>query len=198
MGTERTRTVERRTTTNRRRLSADDWIEEALETLADRGADAIAVEPLAEALGVTKGSFYAHFSNRDDLVVAALDRWEQHDSAHIHEILTTGGEPRRVLRRLIREMFGDYEAGRLYAGVCAAGTDPVVSPYAIDHALRKVELLTDLFRQAGLSRTEAQRRGELTYTAYIGHWRIRSMFPPEEPGVLQGYLSHLEKTLIPT
>ena len=54
----------------RRRLSRDDWVAEATEVLASHGLSAVAVEPLAERLGVTKGSFYAHFANRDELVAA--------------------------------------------------------------------------------------------------------------------------------
>ena len=52
----------------RRRLTREDWVAEATEVLATRGLSAVAVEPLAERLGVTKGSFYAHFANRDELV----------------------------------------------------------------------------------------------------------------------------------
>ena len=61
----------------------------------------------------------------------------------------------------------------------------------------KVDLFTDLYRRAGLTSAEAQRRAELTYTAFIGYWRIKSMFPPDEPGVLHRYIAHLERTLVP-
>jgi hypothetical protein len=39
------------------RLSRERWIEAALDALADGGVAAVAVEPLAARLGVTKGSF---------------------------------------------------------------------------------------------------------------------------------------------
>lgn len=185
------------TASKRRRLSAEDWIEAALVVIREIGVDAVAVEPLAERLGVTKGSFYAHFSNRDDLVRAALDRWENEDTSHVDHVLEANNQPRAALRGLIDEMFGDYEAGKLYAGICAAGADPLVAPYAFGHALRKVDLFTDLYRRAGLTSAEAQRRAELTYTAFIGYWRIKSMFPPDEPGVLHRYIAHLERTLVP-
>ena len=48
------------------RLSADDWAQAALEQIAEQGVAAVAVEPLARRLGVTKGSFYWHFPSRED------------------------------------------------------------------------------------------------------------------------------------
>ena len=58
------------------RLSADDWALGALDVIAEQGLAAVAVEPLARRLGVTKGSFYWHFPSREALLVAALDLWE--------------------------------------------------------------------------------------------------------------------------
>ena len=43
------------------RLSAEDWAQAALDLIAEQGVAAVAVEPLARRLGVTKGSFYWHF-----------------------------------------------------------------------------------------------------------------------------------------
>ena len=55
------------------RLSADDWSAAALQQIGEQGVPALAVEPLARRLGVTKGSFYWHFPTRDALLQAALD-----------------------------------------------------------------------------------------------------------------------------
>lgn len=183
---------------NRRlRLSVEDWTEAALGALRESGLDAVAVEPLARSLGVTKGSFYAHFPNRDGLVRAALARWEAEDDRRVEQVLGSGTEPRAALRGLIGEMFGNYEAGKLYASICAGGADPLVAPHALAHYRRKVDLFTDLYRKAGLTATEAQHRAELTYTAFIGYWRIRSMLPPDAPGPLRRYITHLARTLVP-
>ena len=62
--------------TRNARLSADDWAQAALDLIAEQGVSAVAVEPLARRLGVTKGSFYWHFPSRDALLQAALERWE--------------------------------------------------------------------------------------------------------------------------
>ena len=51
-------------------LSASDWIEIALTTLVEDGIDAVQITALARRLDVTRGSFYWHFMNREDLLNA--------------------------------------------------------------------------------------------------------------------------------
>ena len=58
-------------------LSRADWLRAARLALLHHGRDGVRVEPLARALGVTKGSFYWHFTNRQDLLDALLEEWEQ-------------------------------------------------------------------------------------------------------------------------
>jgi AcrR family transcriptional regulator len=67
----------------RQRLSASDWTAAALDALAAGGLAAVAVEPLATRLGTTKGSFYWHFTNRDALLRAVLERWERTDTEDV-------------------------------------------------------------------------------------------------------------------
>lgn len=45
--------------------------------LAEKGIDGVRVEVLAQRLNVTKGSFYWHFSDRDALLDAMLERWRR-------------------------------------------------------------------------------------------------------------------------
>ena len=74
----------------RTRLKRQDWVDAALEAIADGGLAAVAVVPLAERLGATKGSFYWHFPSREALIEAALAAWEQTTtSAVIAEIENT-------------------------------------------------------------------------------------------------------------
>jgi len=77
------------------------WIEEGLRSLGVGGPDAIRIEKLAQALGVTKGGFYWHFEDRRDLVEEMLDAWER---LVIDEVIDRvergGGDARTKLRRL--------------------------------------------------------------------------------------------------
>lgn len=57
------------------RLSIDDWTERALALVMDEGVGAIKINRLCRELGVTKGSFYWHFSDLDALLEAIAERW---------------------------------------------------------------------------------------------------------------------------
>lgn len=59
------------------RLAYDDWLRAGLELLATTGADGLKIDRLCRRQGVTKGSFYHHFKNRDDFVRALLDYWQR-------------------------------------------------------------------------------------------------------------------------
>ncbi|WP_329621206.1 TetR/AcrR family transcriptional regulator [Streptomyces sp. NBC_01255] len=77
------------------------WIEEGLRALAEGGPEAVRIEPLAQALGVSKGGFYGYFANRDALLAEMLDTWEREVAdAVIERIESGGGEGRAKLARL--------------------------------------------------------------------------------------------------
>ncbi|WP_433464174.1 TetR/AcrR family transcriptional regulator [Spirillospora sp. CA-128828] len=59
------------------RTLRETWVEEGLRALAEGGVDAVRVEVLAKALGVTKGGFYGYFADRGALLTEMLDTWER-------------------------------------------------------------------------------------------------------------------------
>ena len=78
------------------------WIEEGLRALAAGGPDAVRIEPLAQALGVTRGGFYWHFDDRSALLDEMLDRWERATAEEVMERLEReGGDAGAKLRRLL-------------------------------------------------------------------------------------------------
>jgi AcrR family transcriptional regulator len=45
------------------RLSMDEWVQEGFRVLAEDGVKALTLDRLCRRLGVTKGSFYWHFTD---------------------------------------------------------------------------------------------------------------------------------------
>src|ERR671918_2598509 len=77
------------------------WIDEGLRALAAGGLDAVRIEKLAEALGVTKGGFYWHFDGRPALLAEMLDAWERLVVDEVIERVEAGdGDARAKLERL--------------------------------------------------------------------------------------------------
>jgi AcrR family transcriptional regulator len=77
-------------------------IKEGLRALALGGPDAVRIEPLAQALGVTRGGFYWHFSDRSALLEELLDTWERATTEEVTELLERGGgDASAKLRRLL-------------------------------------------------------------------------------------------------
>jgi AcrR family transcriptional regulator len=76
------------------------WIEQGLLALAAGGPDAVRVEALAQALGVTKGGFYGHFADRNALLEAMLDTWERESTSELlAQVEREGGDARTKIRR---------------------------------------------------------------------------------------------------
>jgi AcrR family transcriptional regulator len=91
------------------RTPRERWVEEGLRALAAGGPDAVRVEALAKALGVTKGGFYGHFADREALLEAVLDTWERESTDEVlARVEREGGDPRtRAVRAGVLTFSGD-------------------------------------------------------------------------------------------
>jgi AcrR family transcriptional regulator len=82
------------------RTPRSSWIDAGLRALAAGGPDAVRIEPLARALGVTRGGFYWHFEDRRALLEEMLDTWERRCTDEVLErVEREGGDPRDKVRR---------------------------------------------------------------------------------------------------
>lgn len=181
------------------RLSADDWAQAALDLISEQGVAAVAVEPLARRLGVTKGSFYWHFPSRDALLRAALERWEVVEQETLYGTLEVIPDPREKMRALFRMVAHEYPSHVVYSAVHKAADHPIVQPIIERVSKRRLDYLTASFRQVGLNREDAQHRARLTYAAYIGFLQLNlhlhhAKMAHEE---FEAYVEHLIRTLVP-
>jgi len=174
-------------------------VKAASNLIAQEGVQAVAVEPLALALGVTKGSFYWHFQNRNELIHAALEVWEQDQSADV--VTRYGGieDPRRRLRVLLFAAFEDVENGRFFAALAVSSEDPRVQPYLRRASERRLAFGVEAFRALGLAEEEARERALLAYAAYAGYFQLLRTTPEAVAAVtdLSGYVRRLADALVP-
>jgi AcrR family transcriptional regulator len=181
------------------RLSAEDWAQAALDQIAEQGVASVAVEPLARRLGVTKGSFYWHFPSREALLVAALERWEKVEQ-EVFGSLEPIPDPRERLRALFRLVAHEAKSHIIYSELLKALDHPAVQPVIVRVSGRRLDYLTASFRQAGLSRTDAQHRARLLYAAYVGFLQLNLQLHQArlQHDEFEAYVEHVAATLIPT
>jgi AcrR family transcriptional regulator len=174
-------------------------VKAAANLIAREGVQAVAVEPLALALGVTKGSFYWHFKNRNDLVRAALEAWEQDQSADVVSRYQGITDPQRRLRVLLFAAFEDMENGRFFAALAVSSEDPLVQPYLRRATERRLAFGIEAFQALGLSEKEARERALLAYAAYAGYFQLLRTTPEAVAAVtdLSGYVRRLADALVP-
>ena len=183
----------------RGRLSAEDWAQAALDLIAEQGVAAVAVEPLARRLGVTKGSFYWHFPSRDALLQAALERWEKVEQEQVFGQLEAIADPRERLRALFVLVAHEYKAHIIYSELLKALDHPAVQPVIGRVSDRRLDYLTASFRQAGLGRNDAQNRARLAYAAYVGFLQLNLQLKQTrlQQDEFEAYVDHMMATLIP-
>ncbi|HET9817956.1 MAG TPA: TetR/AcrR family transcriptional regulator [Rhodanobacteraceae bacterium] len=189
-----------RRTRVRTRLSAADWERGALEMISEQGVAALAVEALARRLGVTKGSFYWHFKNREALLSAALLRWEADDERELQRHIGAAADPRERLGALFRWVSGEAQSHRIYAALLQALDHPLVKPVMTRVSQRRMDLLVLAFRQAGLGHDDARHRARLVYAAYVGFLQLNLTLelPHLSHEQYDAYVEHVIEALVPS
>jgi AcrR family transcriptional regulator len=126
------------------RTPRSGWIDEGLRALAAGGPDAVRVEPIAKALGVTKGGFYWHFENRRALLEEMLDAWERVSVDEVIErVESEGGDARTRLRRL--------------SALASSGTELLEIDLAVRDWSRRERAVADRLRRVDNRRMEYMR-----------------------------------------
>ena len=148
-------------------LSASDWLDQGLKTLTKSGFTALKAEPLAKAMGVSRGSFYWHFADIGAFHAAILTHWREVAAEQIIANVEAAARDDNPLPLLIRRVFGARmaleNAVRTWAAVDAAARNAV---QAIDR--RRLGYIEGLLRQSGLSVEAARARAQILYWAFLG------------------------------
>ncbi|MDP3894759.1 TetR/AcrR family transcriptional regulator [Nocardioides sp.] len=150
------------------RTPREAWIDAGLRALATGGPDAVRIESLARALGVTKGGFYGYFTDRGALLVEMLDAWEQRSVTDV--IATFERESGSVLARATRA--ADLTFSEELLPVDLAVRDWARRDPAVAERLRRVDnqrmgLLRSAFGSAFPDEAELEARCLLAFSAAI-------------------------------
>jgi AcrR family transcriptional regulator len=153
------------------RTPRSSWIDEGLRALAGGGPEAVRIELLARALGVSKGGFYWHFEGRQALLEEMLEAWER---TGVDEVIETveaeGGDPRTRLRRLFA--LASASGGELLK-VELAIRDWALRDKAVAERLRRVDngrmdYMRSLFGAFCEDDDDVEARCLLAFSLFIG------------------------------
>jgi AcrR family transcriptional regulator len=147
------------------------WVDEGLRALAAGGPDAVRIESLAQALGVSKGGFYWHFESRGALLDDLLDTWER---VMVDDVVARaeagGGDARTKLRRLFAEA---ATAGDLLKVDLAirdwARRDEAVAERLKRVDNRRMDYMRSLFGAFCRDDNEVEVRSMLAFSVFIGN-----------------------------
>ena len=184
---------------SRQSLSAETWAAAALDAVASGGLEAIAVEPLARKLNVTKGSFYWHFANRDALLKAALELWEQQETDDVIAGLEKEPDPYTRIVNLFKRANSSYKAGRLYLALAAASDDVRVCETVQRVSERRLAYLEQCYRALGMDAEQAPLWATFAYATFIGNQQVHRDTPGKFPSgpKFREYFKLMLKTLVP-
>jgi len=157
------------------KVAAAQWIDQARRALIEEGIEAVKVERLAQALGVSRGGFYHHFTDRADLLSRLLNLWQE-----TVLFLPIGAQPANpadamraiddIVDHLVREDIYDphfdiavREWGR---------SDPMVAVAVAGVDAKRIAGLYGVFLAFGCNKQEADVRARIFYFHQIGYYAI--------------------------
>jgi AcrR family transcriptional regulator len=160
-------------------LSATDWLNHGLKTLAQEGFTALKAVPLAKSMGVSRGSFYWHFADIEAFHGELLRLWRDIAAERIIADVDAASEKDNALQILLHRVFGEQRAlenaVRRWAAVDPAARAAV---QAIDR--RRVSYVEGLLRTAGVADDAARTRAQILYWTYLGFALSDRALPPAQ------------------
>ncbi|MFI6772687.1 TetR family transcriptional regulator [Nocardia sp. NPDC050412] len=151
------------------RTPRSSWIEQGLLALSTGGPDAVRIESLAQALGVTKGGFYGHFADRNALLEEMLDTWEHESTDEVRaQVESEGGNPQTKIRRAGLLTFSDERLPIDLAVRDWARRDPAVAERLRRVDNDRMEYARELFGKFCSDPDEIEARALLAFCLAVG------------------------------
>ena len=158
----------------RKQLQRFDWLLRALEIFIDEGIDAVRITRLADELNVTRGSFYWHFSNREDLIGTLVDYWESRNTNAIVESVSSAVSLSEGIFRFFETCLDTQLFDpRLDLAIREWARRAPEIRQQLDSADQiRVKALADFFQRFDYPMPEAFIRARVIYFAQIGFYAL--------------------------
>jgi len=146
------------------------WLGEGLVLLEEAGAEALTIESLTNRLGVTKGSFYHHFTNYQDFKESLLEFWEEEGTLRIIQVAEQEASPPEKLARVLHAAL---KPSRLDVAWRAwALQDEKVRVYQQRLDQQRLAYLEEVAYENTADRAYARQLARVFYSLYVGSQHI--------------------------
>lgn len=160
-------------------LTPADWITAAITLLTDKSIDSVRVDILAKELNVTRGSFYWHFKDRNDLLERMLITWRDAATAQIIQRFEKSGTTSVMLiKQLISLPFRGRSA--LYSASVElsirawARRDAMARKVVDEMDAQRLSYIGKCFVSLGYDETDAQLRAFMLYSYILTESLVRT------------------------
>ncbi len=149
-------------------LTRDDWVAFAQNMLVRSGIDAVRIDTLAKELKITRGSFYYHFKNRDELMDEVLAKWRSSATEHVISNLRNANvsSQEQIVRLLELPLHGHaaQQAAAIELAIRGWARRDIRARQAIDEVDRyRLTYIEDLLSKLGCTE-DASERAYLIYS----------------------------------
>lgn len=156
---------------------------------------------LVRRLGISKGSFYWHFKNLDDLITTVLVAWKTQALDQVISRLDEELTPTVRLASLIQVAWANRRHLKAEAAILSAGLsgDKRIARVVKDVTRRRMDYLTTIYRDLGQSAEAAERWALTAYSAYVGTLQLVALEPRTlgNEAAIRAHALHLVTALTP-
>lgn len=163
------------------RVTRERWLQEARQVLIEEGFAKLTLENLLSRLGVTHGSFYHHFKNRQALTEALLNQWRKEMTQDVLASSANAGNPDKRAKALIeiKKSFGDQTQLEI-AFRSQARIDEMVREYVQEVDELRIQNCIQLAQLIIGDTPRAKTIGKLAHALFVGSQQMLPAFTEEE------------------
>ena len=154
----------------KKRVTKDQWLQAALDSLRETGVNGIAVERLARKIGTSKSGFYWHFEDRNDLLKSILNYWENEFTDTVINNISHLDETAAKKLQITSEMIMQHQLGKYDLPIRVGGNEDNAVKARIKSIDRKrLQYIGGLYKELGFRGIEAETRATL-FIMYHAYW----------------------------
>ncbi len=147
-------------------MNRNQWLEKALDILAEKPSTKFRIDKLCADMGVTKGSFFWHFKSREDFLRSIVKYWGQWSTEQAINAVKNVEDDASARLLALMEYVTDNDIGRYDKLIRTwAYTDPVVAGLIRKIDNERLAFIRSLFSQIGFDGDELEMRA-LVFAGY--------------------------------